>query len=115
MGSKSPLSYRISCTRGAYSVDVTFCAKSMPLKLLTHNCHNSKCKNGAALLATLEESNVRRRSATQKSTSIHSVIIELKAHAILDLVVLQGNVVLVDVVPFLNSDLFPSSAALRGD
>ncbi|CAK0853480.1 unnamed protein product [Prorocentrum cordatum] len=44
-----------------------------------------------------------------------SVVVQLQAHPVLDLVILQGDVVLVDVVPLLDADLFPASAALGRD
>ncbi|KAK3408751.1 hypothetical protein EUGRSUZ_J00925 [Eucalyptus grandis] len=43
-----------------------------------------------------------------------SVVVELEAHAVVDLVVLEGDVVLVDVVPLLDSDLVGAGARLGG-
>jgi hypothetical protein len=41
------------------------------------------------------------------------VVVELQAHSIVNLVVLQCDVVFVDCVPFLNANLFWSRARLR--
>eukprot|EP00928_Gymnodinium_smaydae_P023671 TRINITY_DN19443_c0_g1_i2.p1 TRINITY_DN19443_c0_g1~~TRINITY_DN19443_c0_g1_i2.p1 ORF type:complete len:122 (+),score=0.99 TRINITY_DN19443_c0_g1_i2:89-454(+) len=41
------------------------------------------------------------------------VVVQLQTHPVLDLVVLQGDVILINVVPLLNADLLPSSTALR--
>lgn len=44
-----------------------------------------------------------------------SIVVELEAHAIMNLVILEGDVVLVDGVPLLNPDLLGPSTRLRGD
>jgi hypothetical protein len=44
-----------------------------------------------------------------------SVVVELEAHAVVDLVVLQGDVVLVDVVPLLDAELLRPRPGLRRD
>ena len=42
-----------------------------------------------------------------------SIVVELKAHAIMNLVIPEGDVVLVNGVPLLDSDLFgPSTRCL---
>lgn len=41
------------------------------------------------------------------------VVVELEAHAVMDLVVFEGDMVLVDVVPFLDPDLVSSRPRLR--
>ncbi|KAJ6322964.1 hypothetical protein OIU77_012736, partial [Salix suchowensis] len=40
------------------------------------------------------------------------VVVELEAHAIMNLVILEGNMVLVDVVPLLDPDLLSSGTGL---
>ena len=41
------------------------------------------------------------------------VVVEFEAHAVVDLVVAEGDVVLVDVVPLLDADLIGARARLR--
>lgn len=43
------------------------------------------------------------------------VVVELETHAVVDLVILEGDVVLVDVVPLLDAELLRSRARLRRD
>lgn len=43
------------------------------------------------------------------------VVVELEAHAVVDLVVLECNMVLVDVVPLLDTDLVGTGTSLGGD
>jgi len=40
------------------------------------------------------------------------VVVELEAHAIMNLVILEGNMVLIDVVPLLDPDLLSSGTGL---
>lgn len=43
------------------------------------------------------------------------VVVELEAHAVVDLVVLKGDMVFVDVVPLLDPDLVGPGSSLSGD
>ncbi|KAF4358439.1 hypothetical protein F8388_018303 [Cannabis sativa] len=48
----------------------------------------------------------------QKTKDAKSVVVELEAHAVMDLVVLESDMVFVDVVPLLNSNLISSGSGL---
>lgn len=41
------------------------------------------------------------------------IVVELEAHAVVDLVVLESDMILVDVVPLLDSNLLRSRSGLR--
>lgn len=49
------------------------------------------------------------------SFSNSSLIVELNVHAVVDLIVGQGNVILEDCVPLLEDDLVIAGAGLRGN
>lgn len=46
---------------------------------------------------------------------MESVVIELETHAIMDLVILEGDVILVDIVPLLDPNLLGPGSGLSGN
>ena len=55
-------------------------------------------------------SRLRLRPDPQATTL---VVVKLQAHAIVDLIILEGNVILVNGVPFLNADLVRAGTYAR--
>lgn len=50
----------------------------------------------------------------ERGKDLGLVVVELETHAVVDLVVLEGDVILVDVVPLLDPDLLSSGPGLSG-
>ena len=54
-------------------------------------------------------------NTNEHTFSIHLIVVQFQSHAIVDLVVLEGDVVFVYSVPFLNPDLFRTRTRLSCD